>query len=236
MGWLLRNSVPKKIKECESVFILVKWRQSICLLHAIHWGLSSEDQIVQDGRLAGEHPTWPGCGHFSCLVLSFATNHPAKSRQQHLQVTHTWRMVTSALSMVKFTANNQYVFSGKEPSLISVIGESQAEMISLVTWMHSIFNCSATVAGKRALLRLAFSHWSFLNCHLCWSIKDKCEYLGDGKRRRGKKQVVYMEKLFLSCGWKRGHLLNPPSSGEVHMMGLTHSEAESYHIGWSEHS
>lgn len=186
MGWLLRNSVLKKVKEYECVFILVKWRQSICLLHAIHWDLRSEDQIIQDGKLAGEHAAWPGCGHFSCLVLSFATNHPAKNRQQQLQFTRTWRMVTSALSMVKFTANTQYIFSGKEPSVISVIGESQAEIFSLVTWMHSIFNCFATVAEKRALLRLAFSHWSFLNCHLCWSIKDKCEFWGDGKERRGK--------------------------------------------------
>jgi hypothetical protein len=41
-------------------------------------------------------------------------------------------MVTSALSMMKFTANNQYVFSGKEPLFISVIGQSQAEIIPFV--------------------------------------------------------------------------------------------------------
>jgi hypothetical protein len=49
-------------------------------------------------------------------------------------------MVTCALSMVKITANNQYVFSGKEPSFISVIGQSQAEIISFVTRMLSILN------------------------------------------------------------------------------------------------
>lgn len=140
MEWLLRDSVLQKFKEYEGAFILVECRQSICPLHAINRDLRREDQTIQGGKLAGVRPAWPGCRHFSCPVLSLAANHPARNRQQQLQSTHIWRMVTSALSMVKYTANNHYVFSGKEPSFISVIGQSQAEIISFVTWMHSIFN------------------------------------------------------------------------------------------------
>lgn len=188
-------SSAEDFQECQGPSILVKCRQSICPSNAINWGLRSEDQIIQDGKLAGECPAWPGCRHFSCFVLSLATNHPARNGQQQLQFTHIWRMVTSTLNMVKFTANNQYVFSGKEPSFISVIGQSQAEIISFVTWMNSIFNCFITVAENRALLWLAFSCWSFLNCRLHWCIQDKCEFGGRKRRRReGKKKVVCREK------------------------------------------
>lgn len=173
--WLLRNSVLPKFEEYEDAFILVKWGQSICLLHVICQDLRREDPIIQDGRLAGECPAWPGCRHFSRLVLSLATNHPARNRQQQLQFTHVWRMVTSALSTVKFTANNQYIFPGKEPSFISVIGQSQAEIISFVTWIHSIFNCSITVAGNRLLPCLAFHGCSVPNFHVLWGAQDKCE-------------------------------------------------------------
>lgn len=140
MGWLLRNSVLQKIKEYEDAFILVKCRQSICPLPVINRDLQREGQTIQDGKLAAEHPAWPGCRNFSCLVSSLAANHPARNRQQQCQLTHIWRMVTCALSMVKITANNQYVFSGKESSFISVIGQSQAEIISFVTRMLNILN------------------------------------------------------------------------------------------------
>lgn len=156
-------------------------------------------QKVQDGKLAGEGPAWPGCRHFSCLVLSLATNHPARNRQQHLQFTHTWRMVTSTLSMVKFTTNNQYVFSGKEPSFISVIGQSQAEIISFVTWMRSIFNCFMTVTENRALLWLVFHCCSFLNCHLQQGIQNKCEFWEEEKEEEKEKKVVCRETaIFVS--------------------------------------
>lgn len=188
----------KDFKQYQGPSILVKCWQSVCPLRAINWDLRSEDQIIQDGKLAGQCPAWPGCRHFSCFVLSLATNHPSRNGQQQLQFTRIWRMVTSTLNMVKFTANNQYVFSGKEPSFISVIGQSQAEIISFVTWMHSIFNRFIPVAENRALLWLAFSCWSFLNCHLHWFIQDKHEFGGQKRRRReGKKKLYAEEKLFL---------------------------------------
>lgn len=100
----------EKAERLRKCLHLSQTEQSVCLLHATRGDLRREDQIIQDGKLAGDHPAWPWCGHFSCLVLSFATNHPVRTRQERLQFTHIWRMVTSALSMVKFTAYNQYVF------------------------------------------------------------------------------------------------------------------------------
>lgn len=103
----LNSEKDERLWTCLHLGQMGQW---VCLLHATHGDLRREDQIIQDGKWAGDHPAWPGCGHFSCPVLSFATNHPAKTRQEQLQFTYIWRMVTSALSMVKFTATNQYVF------------------------------------------------------------------------------------------------------------------------------
>lgn len=149
-----------------AVFILVKCRWSICPLCTINRGLRRKDQMIQDGKLAGEHPAWPGCRHFSCLVLSLATNHPARIRLPQVEFPQAWRMVTPALSTVKFRANNQYVFSGKGPLFISVIRQSQAEIISFVTWMCSIFSCFMTGAAHRNLIGLAARCRT--NCHLHW--------------------------------------------------------------------
>lgn len=134
------------------MFILVKCRWSICPLCTINRGLRRKDQMIQVGKLAGEHPAWPGCRHFSCLVLSLATNHPVRIRLPQVEFPHAWRMVTPALSTVKFRANNQYVFSGEGPLFISVIGQSWAEIISFVTWMRSVFSCFMTGAANRNLM------------------------------------------------------------------------------------
>lgn len=170
MEWLLRNSILKKMRLWKCLH-LSQTEQSACLLHAFHWNLQREDHIIQEGKLAGDHSAWPGYGHFSCLVLSFATNHPARTRQQQLQFTHLWRMVTSALSMVKFTANNQYVFSGEELSFTSVIGESQAEIISLVTWRQSV--STALLPGLSTGVQLL----------KFWGIEHVCEFSSCGQKR-----------------------------------------------------
>lgn len=180
-----------------TVFILVKCRWSICPLCTINRGLRHKDQIIQDGKLAGEHPAWPGCRHFSCLVLSLATNHPARIRLQQVEFPHTWRMVTPVLSMVKFRANNQYVFSGKEPLFISVIGQSQVEIISFVTWVHSIFRCFMTVAENRNLIWLAASCWSCLRCHLHWGTpKQSMSFEGERRWGEGKQKLSVGKSYF----------------------------------------
>lgn len=166
--FFLKNSVLQKIKEHKSPFILVKCRWSICPLCTISRGLRQKDQIIQDGILAGEHPAWPGCRHFSCLVLSPATNHPAGIRRRPVEFAHAWRIVTPALSMVRFRANDQYVFSGREPSLISVIGRSQEEITPFVIWMCSLLGCFMTAVDTKNLIWLAAGCRGCLNCRSRW--------------------------------------------------------------------
>lgn len=159
------------------------------ILHDLKWRSNDPGWMIGWGTSS---LTWIRTFLLSCLVFCYKSS---CKEQATASSVHT-RLKDGDFCIIHGEIHSQQsirIFRQRTISLTSVIGESQAEIISLVTWMHSIFNGCITVAENRTLLWLAFSCWSFLNCHFCWGIEDKCEFWGEGKGSRGKEKVVWRE-------------------------------------------
>lgn len=195
--WLLRNSVLQKFKEYEDAFILVKCRQSICPLPVINQGVFKEGQTIQDGKLAAEHPAWPGCRNFSCLVLSLAANHPRATGSITSSHTHL-----------------------KDGDLRIIHGENHSQQsIGIFRQRTIIHFCYRTISGRNHIFcdsnaqhsQLLLLLWLRIGLCLDWHwllqfselpfLLEICPasiwVLGDVKGKRRKEKLPLGNKLFL---------------------------------------